>query len=284
MYKLFLLVVTSIFSLTACETDNNNNTDTMKVSNQQKVIELLKSIETGAQEPAAYINPNKYIQHNQGVADGLAGFGALLAQLPKGSAKVNTVRTWTDGDYVVAHTEYNFFGPKVGIDIFRFENGLIVEHWDNLQDTVATTASGRTQTDGATTITDLDKTAQNKALVKNLLTDVFMGAAPEKITDYISTEQYLQHNPGVKDGLAGLGEALEALAKAGTPMEYKTNHIILGQGNFVLTVSEGVFLGKEVSFYDIFRIQDGKVVEHWDTIEDLTPEADAMNTNGKFNF
>ena len=102
---------------------------------KQQVVELLKSIETGDSKPIAYINPNKYIQHNLAVGDGLAGVRALLQSLPKGSAKVNTVRVFQDGNFVFAHTDYNFFGPKVGFDIFRFEDGKIVEHWDNLQET-----------------------------------------------------------------------------------------------------------------------------------------------------
>ena len=282
MRKLFIITMLTMASIVSCEADNNE--EIMKVSNKQKVTEVLKSIETGAAEPIAYINANKYIQHNQAVGDGLAGFGALLQQLPEGSAKVNTVRVFGDGNYVIAHTDYNFFGPKIGIDIFRFEEGLIVEHWDNLQEIVTETASGRSQIDGATEVKDLAKTEENKTLVTNLMNDIFLGANPDKITDYISTEKYDQHNPDVKDGLAGLGEALTALAEAGMPMVYEKNHIVLGEGNFVLAVSEGIFMKEKVAFYDIFRVEDGKVVEHWDTIEKLTPEADAMNTNGKFNF
>lgn len=276
-------------SLNACGQMENNdsnikNAKEMELSNKQKVVELLKSIETGAQEPVAYINPDKYIQHNQAVADGLAGFGAVLQQLPKGSAKVNTVRVFEDGDFVFAHTDYNFFGPKIGIDIFRFEDGLIVEHWDNLQETVTETASGRTMTDGPTEVTDLDKTNANKTFIKNFISDILMGANPDKITDYISTEKYHQHNPGVKDGLTGLGEAIKALNEAGTPMVYEKNHQVLGEGNFILTVSEGIFLKEKVAFYDIFRIENGKIVEHWDVIEKILPESEAKNSNGKFNF
>jgi predicted SnoaL-like aldol condensation-catalyzing enzyme len=254
------------------------------LSNKQKAVELLKSIETGATEPVSFINAKNYIQHNQAVADGLEGFGALLQQLPEGSAKVNTMRVFEDGDYVIAHTDYNFFGPKIGIDIFRFEDGLIVEHWDNLQEKVSETASGRSQIDGSAEIKDLDKTETNKTLIKNLLNDVFFGANPDKITEYISTEQYDQHNPGVKDGLAGLGEALASLAEADMPMIYEKNHTVLGEGNFVLSVSEGIFMKEKAAFYDIFRIENNKVVEHWDTIEKLSPETEAKNKNGKFNF
>src|SRR5690606_19445261 len=132
-----LAIITGI-GFTACNNQSNSTesktqkTDTMEVSNKEKVVALLKSIETGAQEPVGYINADKYTQHNLGIADGLAGFGAVLQQLPPNSAKVNTVRVFQDGDYVFAHTDYNFFGPKIGFDIFRFEDGKIVEHWDNL--------------------------------------------------------------------------------------------------------------------------------------------------------
>lgn len=283
MKNLVTLAVFTFAFFMSCEA--NKNEVEMKVSNKEKVVAVLNSIETGAQEPVAYINAENYTQHNQGVADGLAGFGAVLGALNEaGGGKVEVQRVFEDGDYVIAHTKYDFFGPKAGIDIFRFENGLIVEHWDNLQEIVSETASGHTQFDGPTEVLDLDKTAENKTLVKNLLNDVFYGANPNKITDYISTEQYVQHNPGVKDGLAGLGEALAALAEAGMPMVYEKNHIVLGEGNFVLSVSEGIFMKEKVSFYDIFRIENGKVVEHWDTIEKIVPDSQAKNTNGKFNF
>lgn len=289
--KQLITLIALVLIISSCANGQKNNEpvnskkmETKTLSNKQKVVELLKSIETGAPEPVGFINTNKYIQHNQSVADGLAGFGALLQQLPKGSAKVNTVRVFEDGNFVIAHTDYNFFGPKIGIDIFRFEDGLIVEHWDNLQEKVTETASGRSQIDGPTEIKDLDKTETNKTLIKNLLNDVFFGANPDKITEYISTEQYDQHNPGVKDGLAGLGKALASLAEAGVPMVFEKNHIVLGEGNFVLSVSEGIFMKEKVAFYDIFRIEDGKVVEHWDTIEKIIPESEAKNKNGKFNF
>lgn len=256
----------------------------MRISNKQKVIDLLKSIETGAEEPIGYINANNYIQHNQSVADGLTGFKEILKKLPEGTARADVVRVFEDGDYVIAHSDYNCFGPKVGFDIFRFEDGKIVEHWDNLQDRVFQTVSDRSQIDGYVEVKDLDKREENKALVKRLLTDIFLGTDPNKITDYISTEQYDQHNPVVDDGVTGLDEGLQALAEAGTPIVYEKIHTVLGEGNFVLSVSEGVFLRHKAAFYDLFRIENGRVVEHWDTIERVIPDSEAKNSNGKFNF
>lgn len=249
---------------------------------KREVVELLKSIETGAAEPAAVINPRQYTQHNLGVADGIAGFGALLAALPKNSAKVNTVRVFGDGNFVFAHTEYNFFGPKIGFDIFRFEDGKIVEHWDNLQETAGPNPSKHTMIDGETKVDDLDKTEQNKQLVKSFVEDILVNGKMDKLGSYIEANNYTQHNPQIGDGLAGLGTALEAMAKAGIRMKYDRVHKVLGEGNFVLTTSEGSFGGKHTSFYDLFRVANGRIVEHWDTIETIAPKEEWKNTNGKF--
>ena len=261
--------------------DSNNTSPT----NQQKAVALLNSIESGDASAIGYVNPNHYTQHNLAVGDGLAGFGEVMKMLPPGSAKVNVVRSFQDGDYVVTHTDYNFFGPKVGFDVFRFDDGKIVEHWDNLTEKASQpNPSGRTQLDGATDITDLDKTLENKALVASFVGDVLINGQYNKLPDYISTTEYLQHNTAIADGLKGLSEGLQTMAKQGINMSYAKNHKVLGQGNFVLAISDGQFAGQHVSFYDLFRISGGKIVEHWDVIEPIAAKSEWKNDNGKFNF
>ncbi|NIJ45457.1 putative SnoaL-like aldol condensation-catalyzing enzyme [Wenyingzhuangia heitensis] len=290
MKKLFVGLSIIAAITTACNNQNKKNTQSQKEqktekTKEQKVVALLKSIETGAQEPTSYINPNKYTQHNTGVADGLAGFGALLQQVPKNSAKVNTIRTFKDGDYVFTHTEYNFFGPKIGFDIFKFEEGQIVEHWDNLQETPATpNPSGHTMIDGNTQIKDLNKTEENKTLVTNFVTDILVNGKMERLASYFHGDDYIQHNPNIPDQLSGLGTTLSVLAKKGIFLKFDTIHKVLGQGNFVLVVSEGHFGGIHNSFYDLFRVENGKIAEHWDVIEPITPKDTWKNNNGKFNF
>ena len=254
----------------------------MENANKQKVVALLKSIETGDTVPVSYINPNKYIQHNLAVADGLAGFGAILQALPPNSAKVNTVRAFQDGDFVFTHTDYNFFGPKIAFDIFRFEDGKIVEHWDNLQETAKPNPSGHTMIDGATEIKDLDKTEVNKLIAKGFVTDILMAANYGKIEGYIDKDRYVQHNPSIGDGLqAFLAMQLPKL-KDGTLLKHTKLHHVLGEGNFVLTVSEAKTNIADKAFYNLFRIENGKIVEHWDTIEAIPNKAEWKNNNGKF--
>ena len=65
-------------------------------------------------------------------------------------------------------------------------------------------------------------------------------------------------------------------------IKYEKIHRVLGEGNFVLVVSEGKFGKKSTSFYDLFRVENGKIKEHWDVIETIPPRTEWKNENGKF--
>jgi len=280
------VLATTVLVCAACTSQVTTEDNTMSLSNKEKAVALLNSIETGDQQAVTYVNPNKYTQHNLAVGDGLAGFGEVLQALPEGSAKVDVKRAFQDGDYVFTHTGYNFFGPKVGFDVFRFEDGLIVEHWDNLAEKSAPNPSGRTQLDGPKAVNDLDKTEENKALVADFVDSILVKGDFAQLGRFIDDgdANYLQHNSAIADGLSGLGKALEEMAKQGIKMVYTQNHIVLGEGNFVLSISEGSFAGEHVSFYDLFRIENSKIVEHWDTIEPIPAKEAWKNNNGKFGF
>ena len=253
----------------------------MSANWKQQVVDLLKALETGDPKPFSYINPDKYIQHNLDVAEGPAGVAALVKNLPPGT-KVNTIRVFQDGDFVFAHTEYDFFGPKIGFDVFRFEEGLIVEHWDNLQEIASQPSpSGHSMIDGPTTATELDRTEANKALMQRYMDDL-LGGRRETFPTYFNGIQYIQHNPWVADTIPGLLAGLQALAAKGQAVVYKNVHKILGEGNFVLVVAEATFGDEPTGIYDLYRIEDGKIAEHWDTLQTIPPRADWKNENGKF--
>lgn len=281
--KIAALLLSVGLGLISCDNETLKKDKNMEPSNKEKVVALLKSIETGAKEPVSYINPNKYIQHNLAISDGLAGFAEVLQQLPPNSAKVNTIRAFQDGNYVFTHTDYNFFGPKIGFDIFRFENGKIVEHWDNLQEKPSKpNPSGHTMTDGTVEIKDLEKTEANKTLVTKFVDDILVNGKMDKLAGYFDGDNYIQHNPGIPDKVSGLGAALQALAEQGIFIKYNKIHKVLGQGNFVLVVSEGYFGSDHDAFYDLFRVENGKIAEHWDVIEKILPKEQWKNNNGKF--
>ncbi|OQV15619.1 hypothetical protein BV898_10208 [Hypsibius exemplaris] len=266
-------------------TTNSNSNNGLHMNGmcaeKQKVLKLLKSLETGDPAPFAYVDPNKYIQHNLDIAEGPAGVQTFIASL-KGTARVNTVRIFKDGNYVFAHTEYDVQGPKIGIDIFRFENGLIVEHWDNLQTTADPSPSGHTMIDGPTQATDWQSTQQNKALVRDFYQTVLVNGNFSQLPRFYDGDNLIQHNPSVADGLAGLQEGIAAFNAAGTPIRISAMHQVLAEGNFVLVTAEGTFGSQPMAFYDLYRVQNGKIAEHWDVLQPIPPQSQWKNQNGKF--
>lgn len=196
--------------------------------------------------------------------------------------RVHTVRIFSDGDYVVAQSDYNFGGPKVGFDVFRFDGDTIVEHWDNLQDKCrAPNPSGRTQLDGPAELTDLDKTETNKSVMREYFNDVVLGGQADKVAQYRSGD-FHQHNCDGEDGKSGFQATRGPFAKPGFVFKYTKVHRVLGQGNFVLVMSEGLFDAQSTAFYDLYRLENGKQVEHWDVLEAIPPSNLWKNNNGKF--
>lgn len=268
---------------------NNHTThkEETKMTNIQKALELINTFSTGDTEKAKSLLAEGYIQHNLAYGTGRDAFVGSVEYLASAPVKttVNNIRAFEDGNKVFLQTVYNFAGAgeQVAFDIFRFdENGLIAEHWDNLAAKADPNPSGRTQIDGTKELKDLDKTEDNREMVKNFLYDVMQGKRPEKTADYFNGDIYIQHNTGIADGLSGLGAALSALAEQGIQMIYTTTHQVLAQGNFVLAVSEGTFGGAPTSYYDLWRVENGKIAEHWDVMETIADKSTWQNQNGKF--
>ena len=64
-------------------------------------------------------------------------------------------------------------------------------------------------------------------------------------------------------------------------MTYYSVELVVAEGNFVLIGSLGDLEGS-TAYYDLFRIKDGLIVEHWDVIQAIPPAEDFAHENGKF--
>ena len=237
---------------------------------KNQIRTLLKGIETGDPKAAEVVNPSKYIQHNPQTHEGSEGLAALFKRLSKTSPRVNIVRIFSDGDYVFAHTEYDFASSKVGFEVFRFEGDQVVEHWDNIQERRGPNEAGLSMVDGPTEVTDIGETEASRQLVRRFVEEVLVGRRFDELAVHVDEERFAEHSPG--------GSRIDGHA----PVEYVRLHRVLAEGTFALAVSEGSRDGTHSAFYDLFRVAGGKLVEHWDTVEAIAPESEWKNDNGKF--
>ncbi|MGR3617623.1 MAG: nuclear transport factor 2 family protein [Paracoccaceae bacterium] len=253
----------------------------MTSSKKDLLRKLLKGIETGDAESAAVVNEAKYIQHNPQTHEGSEGLATLFARLAKTNPKVTFLRVFEDGDFAFAHNEYDFAIVRAAFEVFRFENGLAVEHWDNIQTLRGPNPSGRGMLDGADEIQDLSRTEENREIVREFTQQVLIEGEIDRISEFV-VDTLIQHDPDIFDGAQALRNSLTAEVGGSRRIQYEALHRVLAEGNFVLTMSEGLRERAHTSFYDLYRLSDGRIVEHWNTVEAIALRSEWKNNNGKF--
>ncbi len=226
----------------------------------------------------------RYTQHSTGVADGAEGFKAFFEGFLKRTSDrdIRIVRAIEDGSYVFVHAYQdidNGTAKWITTDMFDTdENDRLIEHWDVISayQEPEKNVGGTDQILGDFVLKDLDKTEENKALIRSFLVDVFQNRNHDKVDEYISTEKYINRNPQVPNGI-------EAVKKFLATQDFNYDFIfkVIGQGDHVVSYSKAIMDGNEIAVFDIFRIENGKIVEHWDNMEPIPPRNEWANT-GKF--
>jgi len=244
----------------------------------------LEGIKDGNMDVVDQYSGDRYTQHSTGVADGAQGFKDFFKGFLERTKDrdIRVIRTIEDGSFVFVHVYQdidNGSAKWITTDMFDTDkNDKLVEHWDVIAayQEPEKNVGGTDQVLGDFEIKDLDKTQENKALVRSFITEVFQNGKHDKVSDYISTEEYINRNPNVPNGIDTVKQFL-------TTQDFNYDFIfkVLGQGNHVVTYSKATFNGAELAVFDIFRIENGKIVEHWDNMEPIPPRSEWANT-GKF--
>ena len=219
-----------------------------------------------------------YVEHSVVGRPGLDGLREVASGLHEGF-RYDVVRLLCEGDLVVAHGLYYGLGadPNVACDLWRLDGDKIVEHWDGHQPWVAKNPSGRSMTDGPTRVSDRDRTADNKKVVEGFVELIMMGGDRSQLPTFFDGDRFLQHNPVIADGVSGLGAAIQSGVWAAV---VERCHRVVADGDFVFTQAEGRLHNEPTAFYDLFRVADGRLAEHWDVV--FTQPQTLPHGNGLF--
>lgn len=226
----------------------------------------------------------RYIQHSAGVPDGPEGFVSFfepfIARNPR--REIEIVRAIEDGRYVFLHVYQSLNDGEaewVTADLFDTdEEGRIVEHWDVISAFEGPGPSGHTQVDGTIEIGDLELTEYNKGRVRLFIAEVLQNGDLDYFDDYVA-EDLIQHAVGLEDGRDAMRNRIEDALDAGVRCEFVFK--LIGQGDFVVSYSKSVMDDEAVAAFNIWRISDGRIAEHWSNAETIAPRSEWANS-GKF--
>lgn len=119
----------------------------------------------------------------------------------------------------------------------------------------------------------------NKKTVTEFYQKLF-GDKDLSVIDTYIVEDYIQHNPYAADGRQALKEFAQKLLSNAPKTKVDFQHVAADGDLVFLHVKAKNFNGKDMALVDIFRLKNGKIVEHWDVMQDV-PET-AANAHPMF--
>lgn len=208
-----------------------------------------------------YFSPD-YIQHNPALRNGRDELTTFK--------KANVPFSTTELLHCLGDRDLVFFVERVTglvpeplcfFDIYRMEDGRIVEHWDAYERTAGPNPSGRIMFDSATDIGDADATEATRALVTKLVSTVFVLDHLDRLGEFVH-EDVRQYSSGIADGLEGLRQHFLQSQWFTGAVEYRALRKVIAEGQIAMTASDAVIGETPYVIFDLWRVEDGKVVEH----------------------
>ena len=205
-----------------------------------------------------------YIQHNPNLVNGLESLREFkTANVPGASTTI--LRCFADRDLVFFQEKVQGLGPQPldFWDLYRMEDGKIVEHWDVHQ--VSTGPNPNTQRtifDGPTESSDPTSTETTRALVIKLVNNVFVCRKLQELTKYVSAN-VIQHAQGVDDGVESWIKHMKMGQWFTGDIQYDAIRKVVAEGNFAVTCCQGTLANEPYQFWDMWRVEQDKVVERW---------------------
>ncbi|MEO0567934.1 MAG: nuclear transport factor 2 family protein [Pseudomonadota bacterium] len=243
----------------------------------------LEGIASGnAREAVTAYTGHRYTQHSTGVGDGAEGFLTFFEPFVERNPKrdIEIVRIFEDGRWVFCSAYQSLNDGEaqwVTMDMFYTDaQGLILEHWDTIAPYVASTASGADMVGGATEVDLSADSEATKEVVLEFTKQVLQQGELAKVDNFVA-ESISQHAPNIEAGRDGFAKWLGSDAAG----QYEMLFNCMGQGDFALTYGKRHAQGKDIAVFDLYRVANGKIVEHWMNEEEIGPR-ETWGNSGKF--
>lgn len=177
------------------------------------------------------------------------------------------VRSFEDGDRLFMHIAQNPDGRERWATMSLLQ--VCADGSGNMLHQISKRASMRLNCDqtlvgGVRELDPNEHTSENKALVREFVDRCFIEGDLSCFYDYVHAEEFISHNPVLPGGAAGFRAFVETEMERSDSLAYTQLHDVVGQANFVAVFSDIDYRGSSYVAADLFRVQAGRIVEHWD--------------------
>lgn len=229
-----------------------------------------------------YVSPD-YTQHNPTVANGPDALRQLVTHVRAAFPQlhITAVSAVAEGDLVILHNEA---AGQANFDIYRVENGKLIEHWDVLESAPASTVSGndpfsQLSKPGSDSAPDA-VTAKDKGVVLDYVTSLMQDHELSAIDRYVAPS-VSQHDPAIANGADALTQYYSSLLAKSPWFDVQVAQVV-AEGDLVAVHAHlkdaPSDLGQAVVY--LFRVEGGRIVEQWDSAENVP--ATSANDNTMF--
>lgn len=272
--------------------------DPQLAANKRLAYDMWRTIlNAGHVEAADIYLKEDYIQHNVTAPTGREAFKEIFSSFVERQEEIPEtvqdpiVTIMAEGDYVVMAFVTEYEEPdgsgtytSTHFDMFRIEDGQIAEHWDSVQRTAGQVPpepedGGPVPVEGlsgpeqmAMLRSDDPVLAANKRLIFDLWRNL-PDAGREELAPLYVDPIYIQHNPNAATGRDGMVEYFTNRPDAAINTWLERPMVaMLAEGDLVLLVQKEARPDPNkpgeiyyLPWFDLFRIENGRAAEHWDT-------------------
>ena len=268
-----VVVMLALFFVEGCTSTTNPELEKRKA----QVEKFMTFYETGDESAKDAIMEQQSFYEDYPSCD-VADFRSELV----GQCKVEVLRIIGDDKAVFAQTllrgrEANY----VSYDLFVFAEGGVLQHWYCMERLAPTDPEGKFALGGDTQVKDLDKTEANKTLVSEFAQLLYEDFKHSTLGRFFDNGKLIRHQyPPENNFEAYMAEQLIPYNPTDSPEEapagLKVKVLqVVGEGNFVMVAHTISYLFSnpyETLGLELFRVENGKIVEVWSTQQELQGE------------
>jgi len=229
----------------------------------KKVTALLFLTFSKQRDPLAleYVHPKKYIYNRETSSKGILGFAEKMLRQQEYYSNVKPLQIIQDGDFISAVSHYQGHQTWLGIDILRFRNNKIVEHWES---NIATSFRmiGELPLSSFKSAKERKlKTNENKIIAVNFIKDKYFVKNTKSMRLYTDTQKYTYFNTMNPETESGINNNIK-ISSLMRKRNYKEILKVMAEGNQVIIYSEGMIQNKPATLIDLFTIENTKITIH----------------------